>query len=524
MSKQKLIGKYKEINLDISEDLQRFKVADIVAPNGKNIEYEQELSIKIPISKDVFDDIQENFNAASTWNQIFIYPDGYRIIDGVKFQRKTHVETWHYMEKCQDVLIPFRVSSSVEEPLKSFDIIKMSEQKVKHRIVLIYYFFDYEKTNKQNNVRIAVTQEVSAHENRYYFEAEMELHLNPECMLADFLYAAKSNFWDTTLEYMSKFNIFYFVPQMYNSLVSSSLVCAKVRTFKPLFIRNLENHRKIVTLKFDGIRANLYYDPFKRLLVMRTSDFQYDECRFENSVRVPNIFSHYPFVIFQAEKMDNVCIHDGTNYNMRHFILTDICGVFIDKDQYTTFPQQMLELFDLFSKELKAPPRFPVDTLKFTNYDPRRESVINPQFYYLNFRYSGTYQLYCQFELKGSCADLKNRHFKTTNKVDGRLLILGLYQSKVKVPTVDIEINGLTSKILDDTSGEKPLNNILTQSYKKGIYEITLDEDNKIVVLRRRKDRFYPCTNEEYEEFKLQCFNYYSLMKREEIDCNKISI
>lgn len=151
----------------------------------------------------------------------------------------------------------------------------------------------------------------------------------------------------------------------------------------------------------------------------------------------------------------------------KNIILTDIIGVYIANNLYTTNPINVLEYFE---------------HLQNLNI------CIGEDIYFDNEKY----QLYAQKRL----TSIREKPF---DKYDGFIFINQKNEFKYKVPTCDVRI--IKTEIYLD-SNTIPLNHEKYEGFQdNSIVEIRANANGKYEIIRKRLDRIYPSTKADFQSF-----------------------
>lgn len=202
------------------------------------------------------------------------------------------------------------------------------------------------------------------------------------------------------------------------------------------------------------------YDGFKCKLAV-ISDYAYYFAPVVGIIqRIDTPLPLRPFkrLIFQLECMDD------------KLIITDVIGVYINKILY---------------------PPTPIDTLSFL-----KSLQINQQDLKIKLNNGKSYQLYAQHEMSER---------EPIDIYDGYIFVTDQKEYKVKLPTVDLHLIKRFFYLYE--GGKKIQVSDFQYDYADGIYEVIrhpqdFDSIYRLIVLRQRFDRHYPCNKAEYENFR----------------------
>lgn len=204
-----------------------------------------------------------------------------------------------------------------------------------------------------------------------------------------------------------------------------------------------------VKFKYDGFKAKLVIDS-------DTGIFFGSVVGVIQRVELPGILRKFKKMIFQLECMDD------------KLIITDVIGVYIRNVLYAPTPLDTLNFF----KSLK----------------------INEKNLHLTIK-GRPYRLYTQHEMS---------EHEAIDRYDGYIFVTDRREFKVKLPTIDLHLKKKFFYLYD---GEKKIQvSDFQYDYEDGIYEVMRhpqDFDNiyRLIILRQRFDRHYPCSKSEYEKF-----------------------
>lgn len=382
---------------------------------------ENEISIKIQLKKfkmpDYMDDVRRQ-------TLILYYDNGMRISDG-KQQLKCCLSKHNVLKILDGDFLPCSITKATEE-CKNYDLFK-------HNLnVIITRFILYEDENKQ---RISIDFQ----NHTYYLNGESE-----DVSRAGEFYKLYMYYYNKFKEYIDDNYYDKFEIQKFDSIPSRKLEIFKIGDVA-----------EYVYLKYK-------YDGYKGKFVANENGVYYfDSIGVITKINLPDIFHKYKNIIFQVEMIENT---NGVNY----MIITDIIGLYINKQLYSTTPTDVLN----FLNELHIPEGFIVHVNQ------------------LSFM-------------------LRKQHVYSEGPItrfDGYIMVTEQNEYKVKFPTIDLHLQN-NFFYAYDTNGKQYQVSDYKYLYQDGIYEVMRDLNDmtgiyRLMILRRRYDRNYPSTLTEYETFK----------------------
>lgn len=178
------------------------------------------------------------------------------------------------------------------------------------------------------------------------------------------------------------------------------------------------------------------------------------------------------FETMSNESKTNVIVNLNAIFVANQFnktiILTDVLGVYIKKKIYMPEPLEVLDFLKF---------------IKIDNYDLKLPGI-------------GVFELRTQCDVK--MGDASNRDDQT---IDGFILVSGNREMKLKIPTIDVVYKEANKRFYLSDQELSIVNREYVNYIDGAIYEICPANKDDITVIRRRYDRFFPATLEDFEKY-----------------------
>lgn len=476
----------------------------------KEVEYE--LSVKLKIPTEVYEAFIEQ-NKLLFNDVIFYYPD-FRIVNTTQ-QKKIVLKEHTYCSFTKyGIIYPFTLTISNEYTTKGITKNLPKPTSVKFRKVFYYMDHLIRGVNTPDRIRIGLETQMDKYGGDCYFVAEMEMSYNWFYKL-DFLKKNYGYFWDLVYQFTKDF--IGKIPSQFDPLSPADLTGAISRKFCKIY--DLQSKGDIiVTAKYDGVKMKLIYNQGYSK-TSKTLHYSNDVLIFNGLLKLSSIpieqikfMKNFPNIVFQCEEMVAPTIHGN---GIRNLILVDVVGGYKDGKCYKMFPDEALTLIE--SLKINNPPLFIKDG-KFV--EPELTATLNDDLVENKSLILDDYHTYVKIENLGIfrlCAQStlgnQNKFYPVFDKIDGYLIICGCRQYKMKVPTIDVEVRDKYIVSLDIVGKRQKIEG------EDGIYEITLDSDGQIKPLRKRSDRAFASSQEEYKEF-LKEYDVFTLQTIKPIEQN----
>lgn len=447
---------------------------------------EFESSIQIAILKSLYDRIRSKYNHVGEMSLVVHYPDGCRIAHH-RCQRKVVVHKTNVLKIHVDKNKPAQQAlflcltrkHSKEYPAPVPQNASMAPNLIITRTIL------YETQCKNYNIRIAIECHAPSNNKSgtYFLASEIEydeLYYNNSYVK---LPRMESILIDKLLElygdeiYSIDFSLNFCKISMPNMIHIPSRKFSNLTTYS-------KNDSEMYTYKYDGHKGKLVLDAGSN-----KGKF-YDDLHNMCEVTYPSELEFLAGIILQVEIMRPYKLLEETTQTPSlelieyckypTLFIVDIIGIYRGNTQRSNLfvpePANVLELFEHLNFNCKRP------------------------FNLVQLGDLGTYKLLTQYPLRCQYTEL-NRYIEMQNReyTDGMLIIKGNRIYKHKIPTIDVRaLKGYL--YLDDSVG----------SICKGVYENLIEGaiyevapfNKKFAILRRRLDRVYTSTKEEFEQFK----------------------
>lgn len=453
-----------------------------------NSHHEYECSVKLKITEEQFLFFL-NQHPVLHENVVCYYKD-FRTVDE-KCQKKVTLRSSSFSKIIfahQPFLLPFTVTESLESDA-AFDFYEIMHT-IKHRHVLFSAPLLYNR--QYGYVRIGVEASMTGIEGSYYFVAELETDYSILGNIPVFRNHATS-FWTTICKFIDPIYTLL-IPTMFDPVAPSSFHAAKSKKFVPIHEFSASKNA-IYTYKYDGGKAKLIvnngvcnknkkmYENFCMLMTCKSNMYYLEP---------PEKFLNFPNVIFQLEMMQAPVVNSN---GIRNLILVDCCGGIKNGQFYFPFPDESLELLKFFT--ITNPPQIstyatmpisnivPGDNHKYLQLWQNEYKLETPE----------VFRLCCQQKIMTAGQD-------PIDKIDGKLVMFGHKQSKIKPPTIDVKLVGGYIQFPNNLPFEASLPKYSRfDNYTDGLYEITFSKSKSPQILRLRHDRTQPSSPQAVQSF-----------------------
>lgn len=418
-----------------------------------NEEYES--TIKISISCSDYETIKAQYPDKQT--TFVIYFENYRISNlrkEIKVRKHTIYELYFFKNK----FIPCKHTIASEQRIDY----PVNLQKTKSIVKRTILFEEYD-TDNNDNVRIAIEVQTFELKIEYYLCVEIEF-INKKTFyenihsknlgqrMCELCYLYINQIFDNL-----KIKCDEFDASKFGKITSRKF--ADIQTFNPH-----SNKEYILKAKYDGVKGkfcnNLYFIDTIEQTIQTNYGIDMDcdnNTKFPNQGRItklPEQFDKFKNVIFQIEFMES-----------GNIIVTDIIGIYINDILYSPNPNTVLTAFSEINIQCGA-------NIQLENC---------------------TFPLYTQKELPSGFSPTD-----IIDKYDGFIITWLNNEYKFKTPTCDVRMKN-TKLFLD--SSKVPISYDTFSNFEDDvIYEI-VKKPEAFVILRRRPDRLYTSSRNEFNTF-----------------------